>query len=103
MKFPNPLVRMPRWCHPRGNGWLARLDRWRWERGILTGRWNQAEIDDQILRAQERRAAYFAEHGIPWERTCTRHGEWWCPDCGEWINHGDTKAVGDFTVHQWCS
>lgn len=34
---------------------------------------------------------------------CRAHGEWWCPDCGEWINHGDTKAVGDFTVHTWCS
>lgn len=53
MRFPNPLVRMPKRFHPRGQGWLARLDRWRWERGILTGRWTRAEIDENRRLARE--------------------------------------------------
>lgn len=44
---------MPKRFHPRGQGWLARLDRWRWERGILTGRWTRAEIDENRRLARE--------------------------------------------------
>lgn len=52
MKFPNPVVRLPQWP------WLHRIDRWRLERGILTGRWTQAEIDDQRRRARLRRVRF---------------------------------------------
>lgn len=47
MKFPNPRVRLPQWA------WLDRFDRWRCERGILTGRWTQAEIDEIKRLAHE--------------------------------------------------
>lgn len=47
MRFPNPLMRLPQW------GWLEGFDRWRCERGILTGRWTRAEIDDQTIRARD--------------------------------------------------
>lgn len=45
--FPNPCVRLPQW------GWLDRFDRWRLERGILTGRWTEQEVADQKRRARE--------------------------------------------------
>lgn len=45
MKLPNPCVRLLQWR------WLERFDRWRAERGILTGRWTQAELDDIKRRA----------------------------------------------------
>jgi hypothetical protein len=32
---------------------LDRLDRWRCERGILTGRWTQVEIDENRRLAHE--------------------------------------------------
>jgi hypothetical protein len=48
MRFPNPAVRLPQW------GWLNRFDRWRLERGILTGRWTQAEVDNIKQRAHQR-------------------------------------------------
>ena len=31
-------------------------------------------------------------------------GDWWCPDCGQWIVPGDGKFTNDnFIVHEWCS
>lgn len=51
MRLPNPAVRLPQWR------WLDRIDRWRCERGILTGRWTQAEIDAQRRYAHEMAAA----------------------------------------------
>lgn len=47
MKLPNPRVRLPQWR------WLDRFDRWRCEHGILTGRWTQAEIDENRRLAHE--------------------------------------------------
>lgn len=46
MRFPNPYIPLP-WR------WLQRLDHWRWQRGIFTGRWTQAPVDDQRRRAHE--------------------------------------------------
>jgi len=50
MKFPNPAVRLPQWW------WLHRFDRWRCERGLLTGRWTPEQIAAHRLRAAHWRA-----------------------------------------------
>lgn len=47
MKFPNLVVKLPQW------NWLQRFDRWRLQRGILTGRWTREEIAEQRRRGQE--------------------------------------------------
>lgn len=49
MRLPNPLITLT-WL-PASWVWVDRVDRWRWEPGILTGRWTQAEIDDIGRRA----------------------------------------------------
>lgn len=31
------------------------------------------------------------------------NGDYWCPDCGQWICAGDGKLTHDnFEVHKWC-
>lgn len=31
-------------------------------------------------------------------------GDWWCPDCGKWIDQADGKITDDnFIVHKWCN
>lgn len=31
------------------------------------------------------------------------NGDYWCPDCGQWICAGDGKLTDDnFEVHKWC-
>lgn len=47
MRFPNPCVRLPDWR------WLDRIDVWRLQRGILTGRWTEQEIVELERRAHE--------------------------------------------------
>lgn len=47
MRFPNPAVKLPAWSC------FDRLDRWRIGRGILTGRWTQAELDEHARLARE--------------------------------------------------
>lgn len=49
-KIPSPRVRLPAWS------WLNGVDRWRQQRGILTGRWTQAEIDEHRFWAREEAA-----------------------------------------------
>lgn len=36
------------------------------------------------------------------EIASTESPRWWCPDCGRWINDGDGKDAGAFTIHKWC-
>lgn len=47
MRFPNPRVSLPDWR------WLDRIDVWRLQRGILTGRWTEQEIAEQRRRGLE--------------------------------------------------
>jgi hypothetical protein len=51
MRLPNPRVSLT-WL-PKNWRWADRLDRWRCERGILTGRWTQAEVDEINRRAHK--------------------------------------------------
>lgn len=47
MRLPNPRITLPNWR------WLDRLDVWRLQRGILTGRWSDEEIAEQQRRGRE--------------------------------------------------